>query len=171
MDHEAAQLEKQHVHNVYESTAPYFNDLQSKAWPRVRQFLQEQKPGSLIADIGCGTGKYLKVNSQVHTVGCDYCGPLVEIARDRGCEVMGLEHPRIWYRRRSWNQPLMDIKGPHHHSRPIICRFEGSTLNEQQRSSPEESRPWPMELSSWDQLKMEVHVPALLTSCILSLLL
>lgn len=88
MDHEAAQLEKQHVHNVYESTAPYFSDLQSKAWPRVRQFLQEQKPGSLIADIGCGTGKYLKVNSQVHTVGCDYCGPLVEIARDRGCEAM-----------------------------------------------------------------------------------
>lgn len=52
MDHEAAQLEKQHVHDVYESTAPYFGDLQSKAWPRVRQFLQEQKPGSLIADIG-----------------------------------------------------------------------------------------------------------------------
>ncbi|XP_039077144.1 probable tRNA methyltransferase 9B isoform X2 [Hyaena hyaena] len=51
MDHEAAQLEKQHVHDVYEGTAPYFSDLQSKAWPRVRQFLQEQKPGSLIADI------------------------------------------------------------------------------------------------------------------------
>lgn len=52
MDPEAVQLEKQHVHDVYESTAPYFTDLQSKAWPRVRQFLQDQKPGSLIADIG-----------------------------------------------------------------------------------------------------------------------
>ncbi|OBS70386.1 hypothetical protein A6R68_01073 [Neotoma lepida] len=52
MDPEAAQLEKQHVHDVYESTAPYFSDLQSKAWPRVRQFLQDQKPGSLVADIG-----------------------------------------------------------------------------------------------------------------------
>ncbi|XP_016064538.1 PREDICTED: probable tRNA methyltransferase 9-like protein isoform X2 [Miniopterus natalensis] len=51
MDHEAARLEKRHVHDVYQSTAPYFSDLQSKAWPRVRQFLQEQKPGSLIADI------------------------------------------------------------------------------------------------------------------------
>ncbi|XP_054988100.1 probable tRNA methyltransferase 9B isoform X2 [Sorex araneus] len=51
MDHEAAQLERQHVHAVYESTAPYFSDLPSKAWPRVRQFLQEQKPGSLVADI------------------------------------------------------------------------------------------------------------------------
>lgn len=68
MDPEAAQLEKQHVHDVYASIAPYFSDLQSKAWPRVRQFLQEQKPGSLIADIGCGTGKYLKVNSQSYII-------------------------------------------------------------------------------------------------------
>jgi len=52
MEHEAAQLEKQHVHSVYENTAAYFNDLQSKAWPRVRNFLLEQKPGSLVADIG-----------------------------------------------------------------------------------------------------------------------
>ncbi|XP_008844289.1 probable tRNA methyltransferase 9B isoform X2 [Nannospalax galili] len=51
MDPEAARLERQHVHQVYETTAPYFSDLQSKAWPRVRQFLQDQKPGSLIADI------------------------------------------------------------------------------------------------------------------------
>ncbi|KAF3825528.1 hypothetical protein GH733_005510 [Mirounga leonina] len=98
MDHEAAQLEKQHVHDVYESTAPYFSDLQSKAWPRVRQFLQEQKPGSLIADIGCGTGKYLKVNSQVYTLGCDYCGPLVEIARSRGCEVMVCDNLQLPFR-------------------------------------------------------------------------
>ncbi|XP_059011879.1 probable tRNA methyltransferase 9B [Mustela nigripes] len=98
MDHEAAQLEKQHVHDVYESTAPYFGDLQSKAWPRVRQFLQEQKPGSLIADIGCGTGKYLKVNSQVYALGCDYCGPLVEIARSRGCEVMVCDNLHLPFR-------------------------------------------------------------------------
>ncbi|KAM8785340.1 putative tRNA methyltransferase 9B isoform 1-T4 [Rhynchonycteris naso] len=98
MDHEAAQLEKRHVHDVYESTAPYLHDLQSKAWPRVRQFLQEQKPGSLIADIGCGTGKYLKVNSQVHTLGCDYCGPLVEIARRRGCEVMVCDNLNLPFR-------------------------------------------------------------------------
>ncbi|EPY82452.1 hypothetical protein CB1_000653009 [Camelus ferus] len=103
MDHAAAQLEKQHVHDVYESTAPYFSDLQSKAWPRVRQFLQEQKPGSLIADIGCGTGKYLKVNSQVHTLGCDYCGPLVEIARSRGCEVMVCDNLNLPFRDRGFD--------------------------------------------------------------------
>nr|XP_005562689.1 PREDICTED: probable tRNA methyltransferase 9-like protein isoform X1 [Macaca fascicularis]XP_015000264.1 probable tRNA methyltransferase 9B isoform X1 [Macaca mulatta]XP_015309943.1 PREDICTED: probable tRNA methyltransferase 9-like protein isoform X1 [Macaca fascicularis] len=115
MDHEAAQLEKQHVHNVYESTAPYFSDLQSKAWPRVRQFLQEQKPGSIIADIGCGTGKYLKVNSQVHTVGCDYCGPLVEIARDRGCEAMVCDNLNLPFRDEGFDA-VISIGVIHHFS-------------------------------------------------------
>ncbi|XP_019506557.1 PREDICTED: probable tRNA methyltransferase 9-like protein isoform X1 [Hipposideros armiger] len=115
MDHEAAQLEKQHVHDVYESTAPYFSDLQSKAWPRVRQFLQDQKPGSLIADIGCGTGKYLKVNSQVHTLGCDYCGPLVEIARSRGCEVMVCDNLNLPFRDQGFDA-IISIGVIHHFS-------------------------------------------------------
>ncbi|VFV36154.1 methyltransferase kiaa1456 [Lynx pardinus] len=115
MDHEAAQLEKQHVHDVYEGTAPYFNDLQSKAWPRVRQFLQEQKPGSLIADIGCGTGKYLKVNSQVYTLGCDYCGPLVEIAQSRGCEVMVCDNLHLPFRDQGFDA-IISIGVIHHFS-------------------------------------------------------
>ncbi|XP_047627866.1 probable tRNA methyltransferase 9B isoform X2 [Phacochoerus africanus] len=115
MDYAAAQLEKQHVHDVYKSTAPYFSDLQSKAWPRVRQFLQEQKPGSLIADIGCGTGKYLKVNSQVHTLGCDYCEPLVEIARNRGCEVMVCDNLNLPFRDQGFDA-IISIGVIHHFS-------------------------------------------------------
>ncbi|XP_003797725.2 probable tRNA methyltransferase 9-like protein isoform X2 [Otolemur garnettii] len=115
MEHEAAQLEKQHVHHVYESTAPYFSDLQSKAWPRVRQFLQGQKPGSLIADIGCGTGKYLKVNSQVHILGCDYCEPLVEIARERGCEVMVCDNLNLPFRDQGFDA-IISIGVIHHFS-------------------------------------------------------
>ncbi|XP_004696544.1 probable tRNA methyltransferase 9B isoform X2 [Echinops telfairi] len=115
MDQEAAQLEKQHVHDVYESTAPFFSDLQSKAWPRVRQFLQEQRPGSLVADIGCGTGKYLKVNSQVHTLGCDHCGPLVEIARNRGCEVMVCDNLNLPFRDQGFDT-IISIGVIHHFS-------------------------------------------------------
>lgn len=115
MDPEAAQLEKQRVHDVYESTAPYFSDLQSKAWPRVRQFLQGQKPGSLIADIGCGTGKYLKVNSQVHILGCDYCRPLVEIARNRGCEVMVCDNLNLPFRDQGFDA-IISIGVIHHFS-------------------------------------------------------
>ncbi|XP_006159046.1 probable tRNA methyltransferase 9B isoform X1 [Tupaia chinensis] len=115
MDQEAAQLEKQHVHAVYESTASDFSALQSKAWPRVRQFLLEQRPGSLVADIGCGTGKYLKVNSQVHTLGCDYCGPLVEIARNRGCEVMVCDNLNLPFRDQGFDA-VISIGVIHHFS-------------------------------------------------------
>ncbi|XP_020023189.2 probable tRNA methyltransferase 9B isoform X1 [Castor canadensis] len=115
MDPEAARLEKKHVHDVYKSTAQYFSDLQSKAWPRVRQFLQDQKPGSLIADIGCGTGKYLKVNNQVHTLGCDYCGPLVEIARNRGCEVMVCDNLNLPFRDQGFDA-IISIGVIHHFS-------------------------------------------------------
>ncbi|CAN2388628.1 tRNA (uracil) methyltransferase activity [Pristimantis euphronides] len=98
MDHEAAQLENQHVHSVYESTAPYFNEVQSKAWPKVRQFLLEQKPGSLVVDIGCGTGKYLNVNCNTYNLGCDYCEPLVEIGRNNNLEVMVCDNLNLPFR-------------------------------------------------------------------------
>ncbi|XP_067324856.1 probable tRNA methyltransferase 9B isoform X1 [Anolis sagrei] len=115
MEHEASQLEKQHVHSVYENTATYFNDLQGKAWPRVRQFLLEQKPGSLIADIGCGTGKYLGVNSQVYNLGCDYCGPLVEIAKTKGCEVMVCDNLNLPFRGQCFNA-VISVGVIHHFS-------------------------------------------------------
>ncbi|XP_074132989.1 putative tRNA methyltransferase 9B [Sminthopsis crassicaudata] len=111
----AAQLERQHVHEVYESTAACFSDLQGKAWPRVRQFLLEQTPGSLIADIGCGTGKYLRVNSQVYKLGCDYCGPLVDIAHSRGCEVLVCDNLRLPFRDRSFDA-IISIGVIHHFS-------------------------------------------------------
>nr|XP_056711710.1 probable tRNA methyltransferase 9B [Euleptes europaea] len=115
MEQEASQLEKKHVHSVYESTAAYFHDLQSKAWPRVRQFLLEQPPGSLIADIGCGTGKYLGVNSQVYNLGCDYCGPLVEIARNNGCEVMICDNLNLPFRGQCFNA-VISVGVIHHFS-------------------------------------------------------
>ncbi|XP_062991212.1 probable tRNA methyltransferase 9B isoform X2 [Elgaria multicarinata webbii] len=115
MEHEASQLEKQHVHSVYKSTATYFNDLQDKAWPRVRQFLLEQKPGSLVADIGCGTGKYLCVNSQVFNLGCDYCSPLVEIARNKGCEVMICDNLNLPFRAQCFNA-IISVGVIHHFS-------------------------------------------------------
>ncbi|XP_040278408.1 probable tRNA methyltransferase 9B [Bufo bufo] len=98
MEKEASRLEKQHVHNVYEKIAPYFNDKRYKAWPKVQQFLLAQEPGSLIADIGCGNGKYLHINSQTYKMGCDYCLPLVEAARNRGYEVMACDGLRLPYR-------------------------------------------------------------------------
>ncbi|PKK27558.1 putative tRNA methyltransferase 9-like protein [Columba livia] len=39
------------VHSVYEKIAPYFNGARYKAWPKVQQFISEQEPGGLVADI------------------------------------------------------------------------------------------------------------------------
>ncbi|XP_063813106.1 probable tRNA methyltransferase 9B [Pseudophryne corroboree] len=98
MEKEASHLEKEHVHNVYEKIAPYFNDKRYKAWPRVQAFLLAQEPGSLIADIGCGNGKYLHINSQAFKVGCDYSFSLAEAARNRGYEVLVCDGLKLPYR-------------------------------------------------------------------------
>lgn len=52
MEEAASQLEREHVHSVYDKIAPYFNDSRYKAWPKVRQFLLDLQPGSIVADVG-----------------------------------------------------------------------------------------------------------------------
>uniref|UniRef100_A0A8B9S626 Methyltransferase type 11 domain-containing protein n=1 Tax=Apteryx owenii TaxID=8824 RepID=A0A8B9S626_APTOW len=115
MEKEASQLERDHVHSVYEKIAPYFNDARYKAWPKVQQFISEQEPGSLIADIGCGNGKYLHINSQVYKLGCDYCLPLVESARNEGHEVMVCHSLCLPYRNECFDA-VLSIAVIHHFS-------------------------------------------------------
>uniref|UniRef100_A0A8C3S4S8 Methyltransferase type 11 domain-containing protein n=1 Tax=Chelydra serpentina TaxID=8475 RepID=A0A8C3S4S8_CHESE len=115
MEKEASQLEKDHVHRVYEKIAPHFRDARYKAWPKVQQFLSDQEPGSLIADIGCGNGKYLHINSQTYKLGCDYCFPLVESARNDGHEVMVCHSLYLPYRNECFDA-VLSIAVIHHFS-------------------------------------------------------
>ncbi|XP_051882442.1 probable tRNA methyltransferase 9B [Pristis pectinata] len=115
MDKEASRLEKDYVHRVYEKIAPHFNDTRYKAWPRVRQFLLEQESGSLIADIGCGNGKYLCINNQAYKVGCDYCLPLVESAREQSYEAMVCDNLHLPYRNQCFDA-ILSIAVIHHFS-------------------------------------------------------
>uniref|UniRef100_A0A8C3JEA5 Methyltransferase type 11 domain-containing protein n=1 Tax=Calidris pygmaea TaxID=425635 RepID=A0A8C3JEA5_9CHAR len=115
MEKHASQLERDHVHSVYEKIAPCFNDTRYKAWPKVQQFISEQEPGSLIADIGCGNGKYLHINSQVYKLGCDYCFPLVESARNEGHEVMVCHSLCLPYRSECFDA-VLSIAVIHHFS-------------------------------------------------------
>ncbi|KAG6927236.1 putative tRNA methyltransferase 9B [Chelydra serpentina] len=115
MEKEASQLEKDHVHRVYEKIAPHFRDARYKAWPKVQQFLSDQEPGSLIADIGCGNGKYLHINSQTYKLGCDYCFPLVESARNDGHEVMVCHSLYLPYRNECFDV-VLSIAVIHHFS-------------------------------------------------------
>ncbi|XP_008274852.1 putative tRNA methyltransferase 9B [Stegastes partitus] len=98
MEEAASRLERDHVHSVYDKIAPYFNDSRYKAWPKVRQFLLDLQPGSIVADIGCGNGKYLHINEEVFKLGCDVCRPLVDFAWSQGHEVQICDGLHLPYR-------------------------------------------------------------------------
>ncbi|KAM8975505.1 putative tRNA methyltransferase 9B [Pelodytes ibericus] len=115
MEKEASRLERAHVHSVYEKIAPYFNDKRYKAWPKVQEFILAQEAGSLIADIGCGNGKYLHINSQTFKVGCDYCSPLAESARNHGYEIMMCDGLNLPYRTGCFDA-VLSIAVIHHFS-------------------------------------------------------
>ena len=51
-----------------------------KPWPNVTNFLLQLEPYSLVADIGCGDGKYLNLNKSIMTIGCDRSTSLCNLA-------------------------------------------------------------------------------------------
>ncbi|XP_052362177.1 alkylated DNA repair protein alkB homolog 8 isoform X7 [Oncorhynchus keta] len=81
---DACRLEAEFVHRVYEEIACHFSSTRHSPWPRVCHFLSSLEPGSILADVGCGNGKYLGVNPDVIAVGCDRSSALVQICSERG---------------------------------------------------------------------------------------
>uniref|UniRef100_A0A3B5LZT4 tRNA (carboxymethyluridine(34)-5-O)-methyltransferase n=1 Tax=Xiphophorus couchianus TaxID=32473 RepID=A0A3B5LZT4_9TELE len=81
---DATRLEEEYVHRVYDAIASHFSSTRHTPWPRVCHFLSALQPGSVLADVGCGNGKYLGVNPQLITVGCDRSSSLVQICAERG---------------------------------------------------------------------------------------
>ncbi|KAI1893935.1 hypothetical protein AGOR_G00128770 [Albula goreensis] len=83
-DGDASRLETRFVHQVYEEIASHFSSTRHSPWPRVRDFLCSLPPGALLADVGCGNGKYLGLNSDLWAMGCDRSQSLVQICAERG---------------------------------------------------------------------------------------
>ncbi|XP_071353056.1 tRNA (carboxymethyluridine(34)-5-O)-methyltransferase alkbh8 isoform X2 [Trachinotus anak] len=81
---DATRLEEEYVHRVYDAIASHFSSTRHSPWPRVCHFLSLLPPGSVLADVGCGNGKYLGVNPEVIAIGCDRSGALVQICAERG---------------------------------------------------------------------------------------
>ncbi|XP_028275349.1 alkylated DNA repair protein alkB homolog 8 isoform X2 [Parambassis ranga] len=84
---DATRLEEEYVHRVYDSIASHFSSTRHSPWPRVCHFLSSLPPGSLLADVGCGNGKYLGVNPELIAVGCDRSSALVQICAERDFHV------------------------------------------------------------------------------------
>ncbi|XP_063118311.1 alkylated DNA repair protein alkB homolog 8 isoform X5 [Rattus norvegicus] len=80
---EALELEQKHVHHVYDEIASHFSSTRHSPWPRIVEFLKALPSGSIVADIGCGNGKYLGINKELYMIGCDRSRNLVDICRER----------------------------------------------------------------------------------------
>lgn len=72
-------MEKKYVYDVYEKIAPHFSHTRYKAWPQVEKFLMEIPKGSVVADVGCGNGKYLNLNPDLVMIGTDITNNLLKI--------------------------------------------------------------------------------------------
>ncbi|XP_078258623.1 tRNA (carboxymethyluridine(34)-5-O)-methyltransferase alkbh8 [Rhinoraja longicauda] len=86
-DGDASQLEHKYVHDVYDEIACHFSDTRHTPWPKVVEFLKTLPDGALVADVGCGNGKYLGVNKGLFMIGCDRSKNLVDICREKQFEV------------------------------------------------------------------------------------
>ena len=56
-------IEKEFVHEVYEKIAGHFSETRFNPWPAISNYLLALDKHSIVADVGCGNGKYLGLNS------------------------------------------------------------------------------------------------------------
>jgi alkylated DNA repair protein alkB homolog 8 len=78
----ATKMEKEHVYDVYEKIAPHFSNTRYKGWPKVEEFINNIPAGSIMADVGCGNGKYLGCNSQnIFSIGTDRSFGLIDCCK------------------------------------------------------------------------------------------
>lgn len=76
-------LEGEHVTTVYNAIAPHFSATRFAIWPKVKEFVDSFPPGSLVADVGCGNGKYFGVRKDIFVVGSDRAFNLAGVASQR----------------------------------------------------------------------------------------
>ncbi|OXB62866.1 hypothetical protein ASZ78_015410 [Callipepla squamata] len=83
---EASELEQEYVHKVYEEIATHFSSTRHSPWPRVAEFLRSLPEGSIVADVGCGNGKYLGISRDLYMIGCDRSKNLVDICAEKNSQ-------------------------------------------------------------------------------------
>lgn len=71
MTFSAEVFEKQFVTDVYTTISAHFDKTRYHTWPKIRDFIREITPGSLIYDVGCGNGRNMNLRSDCKFIGCD----------------------------------------------------------------------------------------------------
>lgn len=73
-------IERKHVHELYDAIAEHWSHTRYKPWPKVTEFIKRQPEGSLFCDVGAGNGKNMfAINEVGFGICCDISAPLVEI--------------------------------------------------------------------------------------------
>ena len=110
-------VERVHVQRVYDAVATQWHGTRYRAWSGVEDFVRRHvRPGSLVADVGCGNGKNLPEVESLGGcgVGCDFSVGLLEIcAVERGLEVFAGDATCLPLRSRSFDVAL-NIAVLHH---------------------------------------------------------
>jgi len=81
---DAAEYEKKHVQEVYDVIAGHFSSTRHQRWPSVMDYIKALPNNSVIADVGCGNGKYLGSNPECTFLGSDASDEFVKICKDAG---------------------------------------------------------------------------------------
>lgn len=113
----ARKLEATYVHHVYSQKALTYDHLCDGPWPEVRTFLLSLPNGSLVADVGCGNGKYLNVRDDIVISGSDICKELVELAHGRHGDVIRANNLCLPYRSESMDA-VISVGVLHHFASP-----------------------------------------------------
>jgi tRNA (uracil-5-)-methyltransferase TRM9 len=64
---------------IYDHIALHFNETRKAIWSRVGKFLDNIPKYSLVADIGCGNGKYTCYRQDIFVIANDICIPLLDL--------------------------------------------------------------------------------------------
>jgi alkylated DNA repair protein alkB family protein 8 len=81
--------ERDHVHAVYDAIATQWHHTRGRRgvlWPGATSFLQRLRPGSIVADVGCGDGKYFPAiwEAGSYVIGTDISEPLLRTTTSSG---------------------------------------------------------------------------------------
>ena len=81
------EFEKKYVHDVYEQIAQHFNKTRFGVWSKVKNFINTLPKDNIIADIGSGNGKNMKMRPDKF-IGCDMSDQLIDICKKNKLNVV-----------------------------------------------------------------------------------
>lgn len=81
-------FEQKYVHDFYNLTAIEFNKTRQKPLPIVSKFIESLPKYSLIADVGCGNGRNMKIDKNKITIGLEKSRELAKITKKKNNEIL-----------------------------------------------------------------------------------